>query len=111
MSKSYQNRLYQLTTKEREAQTNYLTGLYTHRYKDLFYLQYNCPLCGDEIHVTRQLENNMPVDYEKHVAGEMMNHLRADLAAHYKRECGSDRARRHNTGEILFDKFMDGVYE
>lgn len=91
-------------------QPTYLTGLFTHCYENLLYLQYRCPLCGDDISVSKLIENGS-INYETEVAGEMINNLRRELCRHYKSECGSDRNRRGKMAEMLLDKFHDRRYD
>lgn len=107
MSKSYE--VKPLPKKQRWEADTYLSGLYTSTYKDVLYLHFFCPLCGDTIVQTHHIANGS-VDYEKEVAGLMVNQMRQLLADHYKDECGSDRERRQRTAEILIDKKMGGAY-
>jgi len=97
------------STKAFNEQPNYLAGLFTHAYENILYLQYRCPLCGDDVTVSKPIDHN-PISYEAHVAGEMVNNLRRELSKHYEYECGSNRERRLKTAEILIDKFSDRIY-
>lgn len=97
------------SNKSFNEQPNYLAGLFTHAYENTLYLQYQCPLCGDDVSVSKLIQDGS-IDYETHVAGEMVNNLRRELSKHYEYECGSNRERRLKTAEILIDKFSDRIY-
>lgn len=91
-------------------QPEYLSGFFMHRYEDHLYLQYRCPLCGDDVSVKLAIKANVPINVETEVSGEAINRLRIELSKHYQRDCGSNRERREKTAEILIDKFKDRMY-
>lgn len=112
--KSYQLQHIKKRDKWRTARPSYLSGLFTSKYADEFYLHFVCPCCGEQINQLKKLNlkaSEVTVDFEETVAGEMMNDLRQQLAVHYKSQCGYGRERRTHTAEILIDKLRDGVYE
>ena len=112
MGKSYMVKHIQRKGKWIVGMQEYLSGLFTSKYGDEFYMHFLCPLCGDQVNVLKKLDyaNEATIDFEKDVAGRMTNDMRRMLSEHYAKECGSDRARREKTAEILMDKFMDRVY-
>lgn len=110
----YDARMWRNVKAQRRLLMTFLSGLFTSKYGDEFLLHYVCPLCGDQLNIARKLNmkaSEIKVDFQKDVAGEMINDLRTALIDHYKAECGSDRNRRELTGAILLDKHRDKVYE
>jgi hypothetical protein len=110
---SYQKQLHTLDKKERAKMKTYLSGLFTSKYGDEFMLHYVCPLCGEQVIITKKLNLKAPeitIDYQHEVTGRMGNELRTALVAHYRDDCGSNRERKEKTAQILIDKLQDGVY-
>lgn len=114
MPQRYQAQLWTLDKKQRKEMRTYLSGLFTSKYGDEFMLHYVCPLCGEQVVITKKLNlkaSEITIDYQHEVIGRMGNELRAALVAHYRDDCGSDRKRKEKSAEILIDKLMDKVYE
>lgn len=96
-----------------ESLPEYLSGLFTSKYGDELYLHFLCPLCKGQVNVLKKLNmksSEITINYERDVAGSMVNDMRRTLVEHYSTECGYDRNRRDQTAQILIDKFRDEVY-
>ena len=99
--------------KEIERQDIFLSGLFTSKYGDEFFLHYLCPLCNEQINVLKKLglkSSEITIDYQREVGGRMLNQLREELANHFATACGTTPARRKGMAEILISKQMHEVY-
>lgn len=111
--RSYQNQLWNLAKKQQAEMTTYLSGLFTSKYGNEFFLHYVCPLCGEQVNLMQKVADDGPVtiDYSEYVMGEMAYKLKQELAKHYASLCATTRIRRNKSAEILLDKLQDRVYE
>ena len=115
MIRNYQKQYYKKQNEYQVKSPHYLSGLFTHHYADEFYLTYTCPLCGVNVNVMKKTDSmisdhKVKIEYDRHVAGEMLNDLRVGLAEHYKSECGTDLQRRRTMAGMLIDKAEDRIY-
>lgn len=111
--RDYSSYLWDEIEKEKARQEVFLSGLFTSKYADQFYLHYLCPLCHEQLNVTKKLgieAGKVTVDYQTEVAGRMLNQMCELLAEHYTSACGTTPERRKGMANILISKLQHEVY-